>query len=106
MGWNTRRGKARTTERRYTANGSNKDGDWGRVLHGTLSQHCEELARLNAAGAGVFVMVNEGDGKGRAENNVRALRALFVDDDTNRLRRADLKLMPSIIVQSKAGLHA
>ena len=32
-----------------------------RVLHGTLRQRAAELARLNDAGAGVFLMVNSGD---------------------------------------------
>lgn len=37
--------------------------------------------RLNEQGAGIFVMVNAGDGKGRKRANVRAVRALFVDLD-------------------------
>src|SRR5205085_2079273 len=83
-----------------------------RVLHGTLAEHWEELARLNAAGAGVFVMVNEGDGQlhddektCRTKKSVRALRALFADDDSGELSPMALELAPSILVQSKRGLH-
>ena len=52
-----------------------------RPLHGTLAEHAETLAGLNARGAGVFVMVNEGDSKGRKATNVQRVRALFVDLD-------------------------
>ncbi|MES2280096.1 MAG: DNA-primase RepB domain-containing protein [Pseudomonadota bacterium] len=50
-------------------------------LHGTLSQHAARLTQLNNAGQGVFVMVNEGDLKGRKATNVLRVRALFVDLD-------------------------
>src|SRR4051794_7503441 len=36
-----------------------------RVLHGTLSQHWNELTRLNALGAGVYVTVNQTNLRGR-----------------------------------------
>jgi len=83
-----------------------KEQSLARVLHGTLAEHWDELVRLNAAGAGVFFMVNEGDGRGRKAVNVRALRALFVDDDTGKLAPGALKLAPSIVVQSRNGIHA
>jgi P4 family phage/plasmid primase-like protien len=76
-----------------------------RVLHGTVEEHWRELVRLNRAGAGIFVMVNEGDGQGRAAANARALRALFVDDDSGALTPSALGLAPSVVVQSKNGLH-
>jgi len=52
-----------------------------RVLHGTLAEHAATLASLNSRGAGVFWMVNAGDGKKRASANVQRIRALFVDLD-------------------------
>ena len=52
-----------------------------RVLPGSLAEHAETLAGLNARGAGVFVTVNETDGKGRKSVNVQRVRALFVDLD-------------------------
>ena len=52
-----------------------------KVLHGTLTAHAATLMQLNERGAGIFVMVNAGDGKGRKRANVRAVRALFVDLD-------------------------
>ena len=59
-----------------------------KVLHGTLDQHADELTRLNKCGAGIFVMVNRGngvvhDGKKtcRTNENVISVRALFADAD-------------------------
>jgi hypothetical protein len=84
-----------------------------RVLHGSLAQHWAALVNLNRRGAGIFLMVNEGDGlvhEGektcRTASNVRALRALFVDDDEGALTPTALELTPSIIVQSRRGIHA
>ena len=52
-----------------------------RVMHGSLVERFDELARLSALGAGVFVTVNQTDFKGRRKANVVAVRALFVDLD-------------------------
>lgn len=52
-----------------------------RILHGRLGSLWEQLDHSNANGHGVFAMVNAGDGRGRAAQNVVALRALFTDDD-------------------------
>jgi hypothetical protein len=72
-----------------------------RILHGTLEQHAEELIRLNSMGAGVFVMVNRGDGKGRSTKNVIGIRALFVDLDGSPLEpvlEAPLRPVPDDIM--------
>src|SRR4051812_12340955 len=74
-----------------------------RILLGTLAQHWSELVRLNMDGAGIYVMINEGDGQGRAEKNVKALRALFVDDDSGELTPQALELTPTIVSRSKNG---
>jgi hypothetical protein len=76
-----------------------------RWMHGTLAQRWGEIGRWQRAGAGVYVMVNEGDGKGRTAAHVRALRALFVEDDEGTLTVEALNLAPSMIVQSRNGLH-
>ncbi len=81
-----------------------KRGDLNRVLHGDLTQHAATLARLNQRGAGVFVMVNAGDGKARKTGNVQAVRAVFADLDGAPLapvRAADL--VPHAIVESSPG---
>jgi len=73
-------------------------------MHGTLAQHRHTLADLNARGAGVYWMVNAGDGKGRKGGNVRRIRALFVDLDGAPLgpvRAAALQ--PHCIVETSPG---
>ena len=54
---------------------------FARVLIGTLDQHAAELERLNNEGAGVFVTINETDGKGRTTDNIIRVRAVFLDLD-------------------------
>lgn len=62
------------------AEGSKRAG-LAHIRHGQPEEHEAELQRLNDRGAGVFFMVNTGDGKGRTAANVTAVRALFVDLD-------------------------
>jgi len=72
-----------------------------RILHGTLAQHRQTLADLNARGAGIFWMVNAGNGKGRKAPNVRRIRALFVDLDGAPLGPVQsAPLAPHAIVES------
>lgn len=72
-----------------------------RILHGSLSQHFETLQQLNTQGAGVFITVNETDGKGRAAENITRVRAQFVDLDGAPLEAVlQAKLPPHIVVES------
>ncbi|RFC36645.1 MAG: phage/plasmid primase, P4 family, C-terminal domain-containing protein [Candidatus Nitrotoga sp. SPKER] len=61
--------------------GATKNPKLARILHGNLEEHAAALSVLNAQGAGIFVMVNCGDGLGRKAANVTDIRALFVDLD-------------------------
>jgi hypothetical protein len=70
--------------------------------HGTLGGLEPYLKRLNTRGAGIFVMVNEGDGKGRCAANVQRIRALFIDTD-GAPYPANLPLQPHLVVQSSPG---
>lgn len=81
-----------------------KPANLTRVLHGTLEQHEKALRNLNARGAGIFVMVNRGDGKGRKEKNVTSVRANYVDLDGAPLEPLiESEAPPSIIVNSSPG---
>lgn len=72
-----------------------------RILHGTLAKQGDMLAHLNAAGAGVFVMVNAGDGQGRKTDNVRQVRACFADLDGAPLEPVlAFPLTPHLVVES------
>jgi hypothetical protein len=74
-----------------------------RIFQGTLNQHKQALAALNAKGAGVYVTVNQTDLKGRSLANIVKVRALFVDLDGSPIQPIlDLPedLQPHIIIES------
>ncbi len=74
------------------------------ILHGTLTEHRQRLANANANGAGVFFMVNAGNGKGRKAANVRRVRALFADLDGAPLEPVQASPLPAhAIVESSPG---
>jgi len=94
--------------------GEHKKDGWLRcVLHGTFADHKDELANLNAQGAGVFFMVNHGNGilldgnkTCRTNENVIAIRALFVDLDGAPLDPVQgAAVPPDIIVESSVGRY-
>lgn len=77
-----------------------------RIVHGSLNQHAEILSKLNKDGAGVFVMVNEGNLKGRTKDCVKRVRAVFVDLDNapfEPLKNA--ALAPNITIESSPGRY-
>jgi hypothetical protein len=84
--------------------GPDKDFRKARVLHGTLADVAHELQTANADKRGVFCTVNATDGAGRKRENIRKVRALFVDCDTER--PSSWHLPPSMVVESAAGPHA
>src|SRR5262249_34896942 len=65
----------------FDDNAERKDGGLVRQLYGTLDEHWHELNELNNRGAGIFVTVNETDGKGRETANIVSIRANFIDQD-------------------------
>ena len=76
------------------------------MLHGTFEQHKDELTRLNKLGAGIFYTVNETDLQGRQVDNIKRVRALFVDLDTPDINRQfDFYLPPSAVIESSPGKH-
>lgn len=52
-----------------------------KILHGDYEKVCDQLTALNQQGHGIFLMVNQGDLKGRKASNVCKVRAHFVDLD-------------------------
>ena len=77
-----------------------------RVRHGTLAMRGDELARLNTKGAGIFVMVALGDGKGRKNKNVTKIRAVFVDLDGAPLEPLlTCAAPPHIVVETSPGRY-
>lgn len=82
-----------------------------RILHGTLDQHATKLSALNQRGAGIFAMVNQGDGithagekSCRTEKSVIRVRALFVDLDGAPLEPVlQCGVTPHIVIDSSPG---
>ena len=80
-----------------------------RIFHGTLRQHWPELTRLNAAGAGIFTTVNETDLAGRSAQNIKRVRAIFIDADSEQQTATAFRLTgeanhrPDIVVEIQPG---
>lgn len=89
-------------------------GNLAMVLHGSLEQHEQQLANLQQRGAGVFVMINQGDGlihdgekTCRCTCNVQRVRSLFVDLDGSPLEPVLANPYPDITIESSPGrFHA
>lgn len=79
------------------------DKSLNRVLHGSLDEHWPELCRLNQAGAGIFVTVNETDLNGRKKENIVRVRAIFQEQDRHGC--PELPVSPHIVVESSPGRH-
>jgi putative DNA primase/helicase len=78
------------------------------IATGALDNHAGRLIAANRQGLGVFVTINETDGRGRKTENVIRVRAVFVDLDGSPLEPAqECELPPHIIVESSPGrFHA
>jgi hypothetical protein len=83
-------------------------GGLARVFHGSIDEHFEALLALSHRGAGVFVMVNRGDGvvqQGRktcrTNGNVVEVRAHFIDLDGAPLEPAlGVDVEPLMVIES------
>lgn len=87
-------------------NQESKDRGAAIVRHGPLSGEVyKQLKYRHGKGGGVFVMVNEGDCKGRTAQNVVKVRALFLDTDGAPMEPARDQLRPHIVVESSLGKY-
>jgi RepB DNA-primase from phage plasmid len=88
----------------FDDNKKRKLGSLARVRHGTLKEHCAEFAKLQDQGAGIFVMINKGDGVTRegartcrTADNVIDTRGVFLDLDGAPLK-------PVLAIEARATL--
>lgn len=70
-----------------------------KILHNPTT---EQLIALSRRGAGIYLMVNCGDGAGREKGNVTKIRAFFADFDGAALPEK-WPLEPSLITETSAG---
>lgn len=72
-----------------------------KIIHGAAPENLQRLKELNDQGAGIFLMVNEGDLKGRKTENVIRVRALFADLDGVPVEPVlNAKLKPHMVIES------
>jgi RepB DNA-primase from phage plasmid len=77
-----------------------------RVLHGTLSECWEFLVQRSNAGAGIYVVVNETNLRGRTAQDITRVRAYVADlDDAPLDNLKRLRLRPHIITQTSPGRY-
>jgi len=84
------------------AKGKTSPGVTG-VLIGSLDKHMDELVRRNKNGAGIFITVNQTNGKGRKKSDVIGIRALWQEDD--RGNTPSLPTKPHMVVESSPGKY-
>jgi hypothetical protein len=79
-----------------------------KVLHGTFQDLYSRLAEENLRGSGVFITINQTDGKGRRKENITSVRAVFVDLDGAPLQPIyHASYPPHLVVESSPGrFHA
>jgi hypothetical protein len=86
---------------------------YAEIFHGTLDEAWPKIEVLNTPqhGVGVFVTVNETDGKGRSRKNMVRVRAFMVDaDNDEQVARceevfADRGVTPNIVSKTRNGKH-
>jgi hypothetical protein len=71
------------------------------VKHGRFDELASWLIKQNRAGAGIFVAVNETDGRGRRKENIVRIRALWQECD--RGDEPTLPLEPHLTVETSPG---
>jgi hypothetical protein len=88
------------------ARAKQKNDALARVLHGSLADHWNTLVALSSDGAGIFVVINETDFRGRATVNIVRVRAYFGDLDSadlTNLRRFGLR--PHFVTRTSPGRY-
>ncbi len=78
-----------------------KDGSSAMILHNPSKS---ELIKYNRKGYGVYLTVNETDGKGRKKENVTNVRAVFADLDGAPISPV-MEYNPHLVVQSSEGKY-
>jgi len=76
-----------------------------KVHHGAVCSLTKKLLAQNQKGAGIFMMINEGDQQGRKAENVIQVRALFADFDGADYRPATELLTPHLVVETSPGKY-
>ena len=93
---------AKEARKQYEAEG--RRDPLARVLHGTLADCWPALVELSAAGAGVYVAVNETNLRGRTKADIVSIRTYVVDLDGAPIANISrLGLRPHFVVETSPG---
>lgn len=80
-----------------------------KLLHGSIQDQYSRLLGLNNQGSGIFVTINQTDLQGRTANNIKRVRALWLDFDVESTTRINellnLALPPTLIIESSLNKH-
>lgn len=99
-------GNSLATFQTFDDSNDRKDPRLARIFHGHGAANTKHLKTLQDEGAGVFLMINQGDGKGRSSQNVERIRAVFVDLDGSPLQPVlDAEIEAHITVESSPGRY-
>ena len=85
-----------------------KKAELARVIHGDFKSCLPKLFELHKQRAGIFFMVNAGNGQGRSNKNVEKVRSVFVDLDGSPIEPVlNSPLTPHIVIEtSENRFHA
>lgn len=86
--------------------GNSKNSRPPEVFFGTFNELNDELYEKNLEGYAVTILINQGDQKGRKAENIKAVRAVFLDLDgasPDKVKAAKFK--PHIVVESSEGKY-
>jgi RepB DNA-primase N-terminal domain len=82
-----------------------KEG-WAKHFHMSLRDALPALTTWNNNGCAIFVTINETDGQGRKTENIKRVRALFVDLDGADVQGAlACAVVPHMVVQTSPGKY-
>ncbi len=71
-----------------------------------LNDAHDGLTKMNKKGNGIYFLVNEGDGEGRRKENIKSIRAIFVDLDGAPLEPVmSYSIPPHIVTQTSPGRY-
>lgn len=70
-------------------------------MHGTLKEWFEALCQYNKEGFGIYVTINETNGKGRKIKDIENIRAVWIEDDEGFKGKIPFK--PSMVIVTSEG---
>ena len=77
-----------------------------KILYGTIDQHWNYFREVNDQGAGVYTMVNVGNGKWRSVENVTAISNVFLDlDEPSPAPVIKSPLKPHAVIETSPGRY-